>query len=224
MCPEENPWNPPSSNLLFSDGLWKPAVSRGEVSYPEKGIAFFEKVEHASFWFQHRNRCILEAVHRFFPGGYFYDIGGGNGFVAQTLENDGISTVVLEPGHGAHVARHRGLPRIIQSSLDEAGLREGSLDTAGCFDVISTYRRIGFSAVGFSACSSPEGSFSAPYRPAAGFGLRTMRLPAISGDTPGKALKAFCRRLVSRFVFLPIFFAGWLFRCFSCGPCRAGYI
>jgi SAM-dependent methyltransferase len=136
MCPEENPWNPPSSNLLFSDGLWKPAVSRGEVSYPEKGNAFFEKVEHASFWFQHRNRCILEAVHRFFPGGYFYDIGGGNGFVAQTLENGGISTVVLEPGHGAHVARHRGLPRIIQSSLDEAGLREGSLDNAGCFDVI----------------------------------------------------------------------------------------
>jgi hypothetical protein len=43
-----------------------------------------------SFWFLHRNRCIVSLVRRFAPDGRFLDIGGGNGYVARGLVAAGI--------------------------------------------------------------------------------------------------------------------------------------
>ena len=118
------------------DGLWSPP-RRSRVDYPDEGNAFCFQVEDASFWFRHRNACILEAVARFPPAGAVFDIGGGNGFVARALAAAGYPAVVVEPGPtGASNARARGLSPVVCSTLDDAGFRAGSLPAAGLFDVL----------------------------------------------------------------------------------------
>lgn len=121
---------------LAPDGLWWPR-SRSRVDYPDEGNAFCFQVEDQSFWFQHRNRCILAAVARFPPPGPIFDIGGGNGFVARALTQAGHPAVVVEPGPvGARNAQARGLSPVICSTLDDAGFHPGALPAAGLFDVL----------------------------------------------------------------------------------------
>ena len=107
------------------------------VDYPDEGNAFCFQVEDHSFWFQHRNACILAVMSRLPPGGVLFDIGGGNGFVARALVAAGLPAVVVEPGpEGARNARSRGLDPVICSTLDDAGFAEGALPAAGLFDVL----------------------------------------------------------------------------------------
>ncbi len=126
-----------ASNLeQGTDGLWHPKV-RTRPTYPDAGNAFCFQVEDASFWFHHRNACILGAVRRFPPAGPVFDIGGGNGFVARGLVQQGFPAVVVEPGpEGARNARSRGLDPVVCAALDDAGFRPGALPAAGLFDVL----------------------------------------------------------------------------------------
>lgn len=121
---------------LGPDGLWWPRT-RSRVDYPDEGNAFCFQVEDHSFWFHHRNACLLAVMRRFPPGGVVFDIGGGNGFVARALVSAGLPAVVVEPGPaGARNAQTRGLSPVICSALDDAGFRPGTMPAAGLFDVL----------------------------------------------------------------------------------------
>ena len=126
--------------LLDTDtGIWRPKIGdSSHISYPSDSNAACFRVEDGSFWFTHRNRCIVAAVQRFPPGGFILDVGGGNGFVAQGLIEAGFETALLEPGGmGAQNARKaRRLPTVINATLDEAGIRTGSVPAVGLFDVL----------------------------------------------------------------------------------------
>ena len=118
------------------DGLWHPR-SRSRFDYPDEGNAFCFQVEDHSFWFRHRNACILDAVRRRPPAGPIFDIGGGNGFVARALVDAGYEAVVVEPGQtGARNAQARGLAPVVCAALADAGFAHGSLPAAGLFDVL----------------------------------------------------------------------------------------
>ena len=95
-------------------------------------------VEDGSFWFRHRNECIASLVSRYPFEGVFYDIGGGNGYVARRLLDDGLDVVLVEPGQrGAENARaRRHIPRVICSTLSGARIAEGSAGAVGVFDVV----------------------------------------------------------------------------------------
>jgi SAM-dependent methyltransferase len=129
------PWIPPSNALNRVDGLWC-GHSQESVSYPDGGNEACFQVEDGSYWFAHRNRCLIEVIQRFPPNGLFYDVGGGNGFVSADLEAAGIATVLVEPGTGARNALNRGLPRIIQGTLESCEFHDSSLDAVGAFDVV----------------------------------------------------------------------------------------
>ncbi|MBL9130382.1 MAG: class I SAM-dependent methyltransferase [Verrucomicrobiaceae bacterium] len=135
MIETESAWTPPSATLELREGLWQPR-SITKVSYPEHGNDVCLQVEDTSYWFAHRNDCILAILERFPPGGTFYDIGGGNGFVALGLQKAGMDVALLEPGSGARNARARGLNNVIWSTLEDAGFRHGTLPAAGAFDVV----------------------------------------------------------------------------------------
>lgn len=128
-------WRPPSSTLRLEGRLWE-SVARRTVSYPADGNDACLAVEDTSYWFAHRNDCLVALLDLFPPGGAVYDIGGGNGFVALALQQAGHETVLLEPGTGAHHALRRGVRHVVHSSLEDAGLEPGSLDAAGAFDVV----------------------------------------------------------------------------------------
>lgn len=117
-------------------GLWFAGRQAG-VSYPAHGNAACLAVEERSFWFRHRNRCIVSLVGRFSPGGVFFDIGGGNGYVANGLIEAGIACALIEPGiDGAVAARARGIDPVICARLEDAELPPASIAAAGMFDVL----------------------------------------------------------------------------------------
>lgn len=128
-------WTPPSGTLQQHDGIWRPAQI-SNVSYPEDGNDACFQIEEGSYWFAHRNECILTLLSQFPPGGELYDIGGGNGFVSLALQNAGIESVLVEPGNGARNAARRGVARVIHAALEDTGFAEGSLPAAGAFDVV----------------------------------------------------------------------------------------
>ena len=118
------------------DGVWR---GRGTepVSYPEAGNNACFALEDSSFWFAHRNACLLALLRQFPTAGPFFDIGGGNGFVAAALESGGVPVVLVEPGAaGVRHAQTRGLRNVVHATLKETRFRDGSLPAIGLFDVL----------------------------------------------------------------------------------------
>lgn len=129
-----------SDNLEFKDGIWY-SKTKSKVSYPDYGNDFCFQIEDISFWFKHRNNCIVEVLKNFPPEGEIFDIGGGNGFVAAELERNGFKTVLVEPGSsGIKNAGNRNLPNIICSTLEDAGFKQESISAIGLFDMLEHIR------------------------------------------------------------------------------------
>jgi SAM-dependent methyltransferase len=104
--------------------------------YPESGHDWCAAIEDRSFWFEHRNRFLLEVMRRFPPATPLYDVGGGNGVVAAALGRAGIRAIVVEPGEaGAQRAKQRGLESIC-ATIETAGLAPASMPSVGLFDVV----------------------------------------------------------------------------------------
>jgi len=120
-----------------ADGIYLSDRSQ-KVSYADDGHDSCFQVEDQSFWFQHRNNCIASMVANHPYQGALLDIGGGNGYVAKRLADEGRDVVLLEPGQiGARNARHaRGLPHVVCATIEDAGFRPGSFGGIGMFDVI----------------------------------------------------------------------------------------
>jgi SAM-dependent methyltransferase len=120
------------------DGIWY-GCEEASVSFPAEGYERCFEVEEGSFWFRHRNECIIAAVKRHPPpaGGTIFDVGGGNGFVTSGLTGAGFDVILVEPGRsGARNARRRGIQRVICAPLEAAGFAEASLPACGLFDVL----------------------------------------------------------------------------------------
>ena len=118
------------------EGFWaSPTVSA--VSYEEEHNDTCFAVEEDSFWFTHRNQCILNAVRLFPPQGAVFDVGGGNGYVAKALQDGGLEVVLIEPGlRGVRNAQRRGVSHVVRSTLRDAGFRAGVMPAVGLFDVV----------------------------------------------------------------------------------------
>jgi SAM-dependent methyltransferase len=128
-----------STNLkLGQDGIWYSQDSQ-DISYPSDGNEVCFTIEDKSFWFKHRNNCILAAVKSYPPedNGTIFDIGGGNGFVSLALEASGFDVALVEPGRtGASNAKRRGLNTVICATTATAQLKPHSLSAIGLFDVV----------------------------------------------------------------------------------------
>lgn len=122
------------------DGFWVSESVR-PVSYPEDTRSEYAAIEAKSYWFAHRNRCIVAIARRFTPSGIILDVGGGNGFVSLGLKRAGLPCVVLEPGaRGAEIAISRGLP-VIMATLADADIADGAVAAIGLFDVLEHIER-----------------------------------------------------------------------------------
>lgn len=120
------------------DHIWYGNVTE-PISYPSEGNEACFGIEDRSFWFQHRNACIVELVKMFPPrgSGPIFDVGGGNGFVAKGLVDAGWDVVLVEPGSGgARNAKKRGLQDVVCATTVSAGFKPNSLPAIGLFDVL----------------------------------------------------------------------------------------
>ena len=142
------------------DGVWR-GRSIEPVSYPATGNTECFALEDSSFWFAHRNACLLALLRRFPAASPFFDIGGGNGFVAAALQSEGgLPVVLVEPGaDGIRYARERGLRTVAQATLKEARFRNGSLPAVGCFDVLEHMEDEQGFLREIRRCLAPDGRF-----------------------------------------------------------------
>lgn len=123
---------------LGEDGVWYAAEDQ-KISYPSEGNDQCFEIEDKSFWFKHRNACIVELVKKFPPHGKgpIFDVGGGNGFVAKGLMDAGWDVVLVEPGPaGARNSRARGVQNVVCATTQAAGFKEASMPAIGVFDVV----------------------------------------------------------------------------------------
>lgn len=125
-----------TSQLIKKDNIYF-AKSVAEISYPESGNQNCFQIEENSFWFKHRNNCIATLVKKYSFNKDFFDIGGGNGFVAKRLEEEGIKTVLIEPGiQGCLNAQKRNLETIVCATLQSASINKNTIPSIGLFDVV----------------------------------------------------------------------------------------
>ena len=119
-----------------TDGVWRSAEIAA-ISYPSDGNDTCFRLEEDSFWFRHRNRIIGSLVSSFLQEGVFFDVGGGNGFVAKSLQDQGHATVLVEPGgQGVANALKRGVVNVVQSMWSPKTVNAEVAAAVGLFDVL----------------------------------------------------------------------------------------
>jgi SAM-dependent methyltransferase len=125
-----------ADNLFVQDGLFF-SKNKTEISYPEEGNVHCAQIEDSSFWFKHRNKCIEAVVQKYGQKRVFFDVGGGNGFVAKGIQASGTEAILVEPGiNGCLNAQKRKIKTIICSTLEDAGFFPDRLPAVGLFDVV----------------------------------------------------------------------------------------
>lgn len=125
-----------SNNFPIVDGIWY-SNSEASLSYPEEGYDDCFELEEHSFWFKHRNDCLVSLVKRHSENSCFFDIGGGNGFVTKALQNYQIVSVLVEPGKsGVLNAKKRGVENVYCGTLADLNGLKGEISAIGTFDVI----------------------------------------------------------------------------------------
>lgn len=125
-------------SLTYKNGIFHTKLN-ADTSYPDDAHSDLYKIEDTSFWFKHR-AYIIKSIIEAFPfaaDSCLLDVGGGNGYMTRYLENNGISSVLVEPGaQGVLNAKHRGCTNIAQSTLEDMNLSENSVAAIGLFDVL----------------------------------------------------------------------------------------
>lgn len=125
-----------TNDLILDKGIYF-TKNKQNISYPESGNQDCFEIEENSFWFKHRNNCIAALVKKYSFDKHFFDIGGGNGFVAKKLEKEGVKTVLIEPGiQGCLNAQKRSLQNVVCSTLERASFKKGAIPSVGLFDVL----------------------------------------------------------------------------------------
>jgi SAM-dependent methyltransferase len=126
-----------ASNLrLGADGIWF-APEDTDQGFASADDTDWVEVEDKSFWYRHRNEIVLDAMRRFPPRGWLFEIGAGNGAVCAALAAAGLRVVAIEPTVAwARNARRRGLDHVVCAHFQNAGFSPGTLENAALFDVI----------------------------------------------------------------------------------------
>lgn len=125
-----------TKNLNLKEGIWF-SKEQSIVSYPLDGNDLSLQLEENSFWFKHRNNCILQIIKNYSLGEEIIDIGGGNGYVSFFLQENQYNAILIEPGfNGCLNAQKRGLQNIVCSSFQNLGIDSFSVSNIGIFDVL----------------------------------------------------------------------------------------
>ena len=122
--------------LVLKNGIWYASDSE-VLSYPDDARDMLFALEDKSFWFLHRNQCIIEFMKFFPPQGTVFDVGGGNGFVSKGLSEAGFDVVHVEPGAGGALnAKKRGGFDVICAPFSKKYFRDHSANAVSLFDVM----------------------------------------------------------------------------------------
>ncbi len=123
---------------LDENGVWYNREIN-DISYPNEGSDFCYSIEDDSFWFQHRNNCIVSVLKKFLKKSesVVFDVGGGNGYVSKAIQNEGYTVALIEPSdEGTKNAIKRGVKYIACCTIEYIDTTDNYLPNVGLFDVI----------------------------------------------------------------------------------------
>jgi SAM-dependent methyltransferase len=128
-------------HLRAKGNVWVSASSPPETAFGDEETAAVAEVAEGSWWFQLRNRLLIDLIDQQGRPDALWEIGSGTGVVSLALAMAGLATVAVEPGRaGAEQAVFRGQTSIA-ATLDELGLPASCLPGIGLFDVIEHLER-----------------------------------------------------------------------------------
>lgn len=131
-------WNI-ADHAKLTNGVWQVLADEEKpVSFPDDGNELCAELEAGSFWFRYRNRVIDLFLEKYLTAGdCLWDIGAGNGFVADYLAQKRCRTVAVEPGpQGAACAAKTAVEASVCGFFEDLRLPENALKAIGCFDVL----------------------------------------------------------------------------------------
>src|SRR5204862_6764564 len=121
LAPSQRPW-------------YCARVSMAEGGFPDEAFDRLAALERGNYWFESRNRLIVWAMRRYFPGAStFLEVGCGTGFVLQGLHAalPGLRLTATDAaGGGLEIAR----ARVPAASFVQQDAR--ALDAHQAFDVV----------------------------------------------------------------------------------------
>lgn len=124
------------NQLVYRDGIYF-SENLSSVNYPNQANRIFNEIEDNSFWYQHRNNCILEVIRQIQPKGKIVEIGGGNAFVSKGIQDAGYKVIVVEPDiNGILNAKFRGISELVCSSFADLKFSDEKIENIGLFDVL----------------------------------------------------------------------------------------
>jgi len=107
-----------------------------ESAYSDSHTADRANLDGTSWWYQTRNRIIIQALRTIPTGTAIWDIGCGTGVVSAALRSTGRQIVGVEPSRaGAEITARTGIPTF-QTTLEKLELPSNSLATVSLFDVL----------------------------------------------------------------------------------------
>ena len=118
-----------------SQGFWTTKTTE-QISYTRDGHNSIREDELNSFWFSHRQKCLIRLIDNKLEGPVL-DVGGGNGVFSKHLQSVGIDSILLEPAiSGVRNAVENGVKNVVNGSLFDAGLISSSISSVVLLDVL----------------------------------------------------------------------------------------
>lgn len=117
-----------------------PELAHAESGYDPAHYAELARLESRNFWFRARNRLIVWALARYFPGaGRMLEVGCGTGFVlagiARAFPGAELTGSEVAAEGLVHAARRMPAARFVQMDARRIPFR-AEFDLAGAFDVL----------------------------------------------------------------------------------------
>ncbi|MFM8958344.1 MAG: class I SAM-dependent methyltransferase [Actinomycetota bacterium] len=105
-------------------------------AYSDSHTADRANLDGTSWWYQTRNRIIIQALRTVPTGTAIWDIGCGTGVVSAALRSTGHQIVGVEPSRaGAEITARTGIPAF-HTTLEKLELPSNSLAAVSLFDVL----------------------------------------------------------------------------------------
>lgn len=118
-------------------GVWVAKKQEaGVTAYSDETWADMDPLLEKSWWYDTRNRIILDALRSSRTQSAIWDVGGGSGVVGGFLISSGYEVIGVEPSRGgAEMSSRRGVPSF-SAELADLKLPAESLDAVSMFDVL----------------------------------------------------------------------------------------
>lgn len=129
-CMESGKWS--LENGIYRNG------SNIDTSFSDIQQDNLYLIEDSSWWFEYRAAVILKMLNLFLvKEKLLFDLGGGNGYTALRVQEQGYRVALIEPSLRACAnALKRGVKNIYCGTIDENSIRDGSVDQMMLLDVL----------------------------------------------------------------------------------------